>query len=115
MFESALATNPNESAVEAARATALVPALALGFALFYEATLPLVFGLFGSVPRPLFEAVRVVLLFGALGGGLTFARHVRTRERALRTTARELLWLVATVAIAAFCARALFAMSIPML
>ena len=114
MFETS-PSEPRALANESARRTLALPAVSLGFLLFYQAVVPLLAATFGGVPRVLFEAVRFALAIGGAGGAWTLVRHLRHRASPLRFGLREVLWIAATLGATTLALHTLVSMSLPRL
>ena len=112
MFETS-SSEPAALAAESARRALIFPAASLGVLLFYLAVVPLLAAIFGTVPRILFEAIRLTLAIGGAGGAWAFFHHLRSRPSGLEVRAREVLWLALTAGVVGIALRSLVAMSLP--
>jgi hypothetical protein len=92
-----------------ARALVALPAGAFLFSQLYFSLYPLL----ETVPRWLFEGVRIVLLAGTLGG-IAGAAWLAMRERR-RWSWRGGIWLAVTLGCSLACGAILYGMSVPSL
>lgn len=112
MFET-YRSEPAALATESARRALTLPAAALGALFVYQAVVPLLAATFGAVPRFLFEAIRLGLAVGGIGGAWALLLHHRHRPLDLKVHAPEIIWLIATAGATALALRTLLGMSLP--